>query len=205
MCLIVHKPAGRALPAALLESAAEYNPHGAGMIALGAGGRSAVRRSASMDLDEIRTWVDAHVAQECIFHFRYRTRGEIDLVNTHPLQVTDDIFLFHNGTLSLELHTPGRSDSWHLGRDYLAPVLEHRPELLSDGAFQRMVLAAIGTQNRIALVDVRRCVTVLFNRESGIEVDGIWLSNPRWFDPRTVGWRFTQSAPQASQTLRFIG
>lgn len=205
MCLIVHKPAGRTLPAALLESAAEYNPHGAGMVALGPGGHPEVRRSAVTDLDEIRHWLEVHAAQECILHFRYRTRGEIDLENTHPLQVTDDIVLFHNGTLSLEMRTPGRSDTWHLARDYLAPALEHRPDLLGDQAFQRMVLAAIGPLNRVALVDLRRGLSVIFNREAGVEVDGIWLSNPRWFNPRSLGWRFTPSAPQTSRTLRFIG
>jgi predicted glutamine amidotransferase len=97
MCLIVHKPAGRTLPAALLESAAEYNPHGAGMVALGHGGHPEVRRSAVSDVDEIRRWLEVHTAQECILHFRYRTRGEIGLENTHPLQVTEDIVLFHNG------------------------------------------------------------------------------------------------------------
>jgi predicted glutamine amidotransferase len=204
MCLIVHKPRDVAVPERLLASAAEYNPHGAGLLALDGQGGYAMERSAEADPATLRDWARAYRQRECVFHFRYRTRGEIDLENAHPLPVVDDVYLFHNGTLPLELHATGRSDSWHFARDYLAPLLGGRRALLGDATFRRMVEAAIGPQNRAVLVDARRAQVVVFNRERGVEVDGIWLSNPRWFDPRLLGWRLAPPPPDTRQ-LRFIG
>jgi hypothetical protein len=205
MCLIFHKPRGVAVPPGLLASAAAYNPHGVGLVALGEQGDYVLERAATTDLAALCGWADTYRHRECVFHFRYRTRGDIDLANAHPLPVVDDIFLFHNGTLPVELHAAGRSDSWHFARDYLRPLLAGRPALLEDATFQRMVHAAIGAQSRAVLVDGRRGRVVVFNRERGIDVDGIWLSNPRWFDPRQVGWRFAPPPPDDSRKLRFIG
>lgn len=188
MCLIVHKPAGRALPGALLRSAAVFNPHGAGFVALPAGRAAVVRRAAATHADQILGWAADHLDDECVFHFRYRTRGEVDLDNAHPLPVTKHIHLFHNGTLAVDSHTPERSDSWHLARDFLAPVLARRPALLSDPTFGRMLAAAIGRLNRLVLVDTQARRVLVVNREAGIERDGLWLSNTRWFDPRVLDW-----------------
>ncbi len=204
MCLIVHKPAGRALPSALLRSAAEFNPHGAGLVALPAGRAAVVRRAVETRVDELLSWAADHVDDECVLHLRYRTRGEIDLDNTHPLPVTSDIHLFHNGTLAVDRHTPARSDSWHLARDFLAPVLSQRPALLGDAVFNRMLQAAIGRQNRLVLVDTRARRVVIVNREAGLERDGLWLSNTRWFDPRVLGWASAHPVAQAPRAVSFL-
>lgn len=202
MCLIVHKPADSPLPEALLVSAVEFNPHGAGLIAWHPASGAIVRRSAESRIDELAEWVEETRGHECIFHFRYRTRGDIDLANTHPLQVTDDIFVVHNGTLTLDMHTPARSDTWHLCQDFLQPLLSRRPTLLDDPVFQRMLAAAIGPLNKLVLADIRRKIAVIINREAGTDVEGLRLSNMRWFDPNRLGWQQTQTAPDA--VLNFL-
>lgn len=204
MCLIVHKPAGRALPGALLRSAAAFNPHGAGLVALPAGRDAVIRRAASTATDEILGWAAAHADDECVFHFRYRTRGDVDLDNAHPLPVTPHIHLFHNGTLALDNHTPDRSDSWHLARDFLAPVLSRRPALLGDAMFHRMLAAAIGRLNRVVLVDTQARQVVVVNREAGLERDGLWLSNSRWFDPRALDWALAARPASPPRAVSFL-
>ncbi|MGE3774766.1 MAG: hypothetical protein AB7I32_17710 [Gammaproteobacteria bacterium] len=205
MCLIVHKPAGRALPAALLRSAAAFNPHGAGLVALPATREAVIRRAAVTRADEILGWAAEHVDDECVLHFRYRTRGGVDIDNTHPLPVTQHIHLFHNGTLAVDSHTPERSDSWHLARDFLAPVLTRRPALLGDATFGRMLAAAIGRLNRVVLVDTQARQVVVVNREAGLERDGLWLSNARWFDPRVLDWSpAARPATPAPRAVSFL-
>lgn len=205
MCLIIHKPAGAVLPGALLRSAAELNPHGAGLVALPGKGEAVVRRSVETRVDDILGWASEHVDDELVLHFRYRTRGQVDLDNTHPLPVTSDIHLFHNGTLAVDSHTPDRSDSWHLARDFLSPVLTQRPGLLANDTFARMLQAAIGRLNRLVLVDTRARKVVIVNREAGVERDGLWLSNTRWFDPRVLGWSAPSwSAAPAPRPVSFL-
>jgi len=38
---------------------------------------------------------------ECIIHYRMKTHGDIDMDNCHPSRVTDDIWMAHNGILSM--------------------------------------------------------------------------------------------------------
>lgn len=206
MCLIVHKPAGQTLPRELLHSAARYNPHGVGFIALPVDSRAAIYRRVDTDIDEVLGWAAAHADDECVFHFRYRTRGAVDLTNTHPLPVTPHIHVFHNGTLAVDSHTPERSDTWHLASDFLTPVLMQRPALIANEAFQRMLKAAIGRLNRLVLVDTAVRRVVIVNREAGIEHEGFWLSNSRWFDPRVLGRtpRLSGPRPRVTQQVRFF-
>lgn len=199
MCLIVHKPAQVTLPRALLESAAQFNPHGVGVVAFQPEGPALLRRRLASSTAELGAWAEELGAAECVFHFRYGTRGALDEDNVHPLQITDDIYLFHNGTLRLDLHTPARSDTWHLAQDFLAPVLSRRPELIEDPTFQHMLEAAAGPHNRLVLVDLRRRRTVLINREAGVQHAGLWLSNSRWFDPRVLG---QPAAPRDAGNVR---
>ena len=198
MCLIVHKPAQVVLPPALLESAARFNPHGVGLVAFHPDGPALLRRRLASSAPELSAWADELSGTECVFHFRYGTRGALDEDNVHPLQITEDVYLFHNGTLRLDLHTPARSDTWHLAQDFLAPVLSRRPALLEDPTFQRMLEAAAGPQNRLVLVDLRRRRTVIINREAGVQHEGLWLSNSRWFDPRVLGRRAAPREPGAA-------
>ncbi len=189
MCLIVHQPAGVEIPPALIESAARFNPHGAGMIALHPEREPVIRRALDTAPAAPLHWALDHRDYECVFHFRYRTRGRVDFANTHPLQVTEDLYLFHNGTLPGGAGSRQHSDSWHLAQDLLRPVLERKPAMLDDLVFQRMLHSAVGVRNRLVLVDVKRRRVINLHRDVGFEREGLWLSNSRWFDPRRVGWK----------------
>lgn len=203
MCLIIHKPAGCALPDELLQSAAAFNPHGFGIVSFGHGARARIRRRQRTDIHELERQYRAMRDDECVFHLRYGTHGATDLGNTHPLRVTSHIHLFHNGTLRVERADPRRSDTWYLIEDYLRPILRRRPGLLHEQSFSELLLAWAGPNNRFVFVDTRARRTVIVNREAGFELDGIWLSNLRWFDASRFAWHpATRSAPPP-RTLAF--
>ena len=196
MCLLIHKPKHAVLPEQLLESAAAFNPHGYGFIGFGADGSCVVRRSEHTDLYELRQLYEAFRDKECVIHLRYGTSGNIDFTNTHPLQITDTIYLAHNGTLNMQRHDHERSDTWHLVNDYLEPILRKRPELLHDGFFHELVLTWCGAQNRFVFVDTATRQVVIINREQGFELNGVWLSNTRWFDASRFAWHPARRDPQ---------
>ena len=187
MCLIIHKPANQSLPEGLLDSAARYNPHGFGVMTFN-DKRPVVRRSSRTNLRALHNICDDLGQKECVIHLRYATSGKHDLENAHPFRITRDIYVAHNGTLNLNRHTSGRSDTWHLIHDYLRPILSKNPELLHDRFFQHMISAWCGPNNRFVFLDNQHKKTVIVNRQQGFEVNGVWLSNTRWFESSHFDW-----------------
>ena len=96
--------------------------------------------------------------------------------------------MVHNGTIALEQRTQARSDTWHLIADYLQPILRRRPEMLYEKSFQELLRSWAGPHNRFVFLDGATQRTVTVNREAGIEVGGLWLSNSRWFDGSRFEW-----------------
>jgi len=188
VCLIIHKPAGATIEDALLASATGYNPHGMGIMARGANGELTVWRRSRTDLAGLRRTLSELTEAECVVHLRYRTRGDVDSGNTHPLRVTRNIWLAHNGTLRIDCHRAGRSDSWHLARDYLGPILRRRPAALHEIAFQKLVAAWLGPSNKAVFMDAAGAPTVIINRDRGATVGPLWISNTRWFDGSRFPW-----------------
>lgn len=188
MCLLIHKPAGVEVPDLLLTSAAEYNPHGFGIMVLHKDGQLELRRRTRTHINTLRKIYAQFRDQECVLHFRYGTSGDIDHMNTHPFKLTRHIYMAHSGTIELERHSQQRSDTWHFATDYLRPILKNRPEALYETGFHNLIKAWAGTSNRFVFMDARKGQTVIINREHGFDIDGLWLSNTRWFDASKFHW-----------------
>jgi hypothetical protein len=188
MCLLIHKPRDVALPARLLDSAVEFNPHGFGFMSFDEQGALVIRRRYRTSLEELHELYEEFHDRECVIHLRYGTSGVIDAENTHPIRITDDIYMAHNGTINLQRHTGDRSDTWHLVHDYLEPILSKRPELLHDRFFHELVTTWCGPHNKFVFMDAASQKTVVINREQGFEIEGLWLSNLRWFDISKFDW-----------------
>ena len=205
MCLIIHKPPQARVPEELLASAAEFNPHGFGLMTFGADGRITLRRRSRTRLPELKRLCREYETAECVIHLRYRTRGTIELENTEPMRITNEICMVHNGTVALEPHSPNRSDTWHLINDYLRPILRNRPETLYERSFENLIRTWAGAHNRFAFMDARRRKTVILNREAGVPWDDLWLSNARWFDPTQFDWhRLWQGPAESPRKLTFL-
>ncbi|HEX4895911.1 MAG TPA: class II glutamine amidotransferase [Solimonas sp.] len=182
MCLIIHKPADASIPEDLLAAAAAHNPDGWGLMGFAPDGRLLLERHATVDVavvaDTVRHWRDA----EFVLHLRRQTRGGSGLENVHPFKILDGLYLVHNGTLKLDVRVPGRSDTWHFVHDLLRPLAQRHPGLLSDHGFLRILELGLKPENKLALLDQRLRRIVVVNREHGVELDGLWLSNTRWID-----------------------
>jgi hypothetical protein len=204
MCLIIHKPRHAQVPVDLLRSAAEHNPDGFGLMAFGASSWVNVTRRRTTCFNALHRAYRSVGDQECVIHLRLRTRGGITAANTHPFRVTPDVYMVHNGTLDIECRVQGRSDSWHAAHDYLRPILRHNPDLLHSPDFQALLKTWIGPDNRLVFMDARRQRTVIVNREHGVEFQGLWLSNTRWFDAGRFGLPQQERVPVEPLPVSFV-
>jgi predicted glutamine amidotransferase len=186
MCLIIHQPEGATTPVELLHSAAEYNPDGFGFMGFDAAGKPRIERSGGADIELATRLAEEFAGRNCAFHFRRRTRGSSHAENLHPFKIAPGLYLMHNGTANVELRLAGRSDTWHLVHDYLAPFLGSRRRLIYDRAFRHILDAWLGPQNRIVFLDEAEGRIELLHRADGLDWNGLWLSNARWVDRRLL-------------------
>ena len=93
MCLIIHKPKGKRIPADIVQRAKLINPHGFGVTYLDTG---KTRKLFKYDL------VDKILAtpRPIVAHFRFATVGTIDTNNIHPFHIDKDTVIFSNGTVA---------------------------------------------------------------------------------------------------------
>lgn len=207
MCLIIHKPAGIAIHEDLLAAGAAHNAEGWGLMGFDDGGRVLLEKRQFVDLAELRAVEREHRGAEYVLHLRRQTRGGSGIDNVHPFKVIDGVWLMHNGTLKLDTRVPGKSDTWHFVTDVLRPLAQRHPGLLSDYAFVQILEHGLKPENKLALLDQRLRRIVLVNRQHGVEVDGLWISNTRWLDGRLYPLAQPlqpQERSYAADQLRFL-
>jgi len=198
VCLIVHKPAGIAIPAELLGAALELNRDGWGAMGFRRDGELLMERQVRADLAAVLAFEERHREDEYVLHLRRRTRGSSTLENVHPFRVVPGVYLMHNGTLPLEARQPGRSDTWQLVSEILRPLAQRHASLLSDPAFLQLLELGLKAENKLALLHEPTREIVLVNWQHGAELDGLWLSSTRWIDRG----RFPLAhAPQAQERV----
>ncbi|WP_428309514.1 class II glutamine amidotransferase [Hydrocarboniphaga sp.] len=196
MCVIIHKPAGTAIPHGLLTAAASLNRDGWGLMGFDRGGQFLLERHAHVDVAQLIAAEQNHRDAEIVVHLRQLTRGSTDLQNIHPLWVEGGTFLMHNGTLGcLETAQVSRSDSWHFAGEVLRPLLQRDAELLQQPAFLQLLEMALGQDNKAVLLQRSTRQIHILNRRFGAEVEGLWCSNTRWIDQRL----YTLSEPAQAQ------
>ena len=94
MCLIIHKPNPKSvIPQTYIDNAKRKNPDGFGIVYT-----DTFECFTTMDYAE----ADKLIAESRPFvaHYRYATKGTIDITNCHPFIIDDDHYLFSNGTVA---------------------------------------------------------------------------------------------------------
>ena len=139
--------------------------------------------------------------RECCAHWRMKTHGDIDLTNCHPYPVFGfaggveeahdmPLLMMHNGVLNTgNAKDMSKSDTWHYVRDFIAPIVANDIAILHTEAFQKMLAAHIGANNKFAFVDGTGRTTII-NRQSGVTYNNAWLSN-------TYAWDYYGLHPDA--------
>lgn len=204
MCLIIHAREGHRIPDALIESAAACNPHGYGIMVYDEARFVRVVRGARTEIGELCAAYAELAGRECVIHLRRRTRGAVDEDNTHPFRIMDHLYVAHNGTVEVEHRVARRSDTWHLVNDRLRPLLTASPDLIHDDTFQSALGGWMGIHNSAVFMDGARGKTVIINRDQGTDLDGLWLSNTRWFEAEQFGLcRATERPRRRGKRTRF--
>jgi predicted glutamine amidotransferase len=182
MCLIIHKPAGTAIPATLVEAAVHFNSDGWGAMGFAADGRMIITRWKKTQASDIRQFADTRIDDELVLHLRYRTRGAADAYNVQPFEIVPGWFLMHNGEVDVPRRLADRSDTWHLVTDVMRPLLQRYPNLALDRRFLHIFEQSLGPDNRVVLMSRQARRIDILNAAQGINYNGLWLSGTRWID-----------------------
>lgn len=184
MCVLIHKPAGVAVPDTLIRAAAIYNADGWGIMGRTADGTLVVERHIDVDAGRAIEFLASHRDSELAIHLRRKTHGAAIACNAHPFEIEHGVYLMHNGSFQLPIGDPAHSDTWHLVHEVLRPLARDYPGLLTDPAFARLLDSVVPADNRLVLFDAAKSVFHIVNRESGIDYTGLWISSVRWLDAR---------------------
>lgn len=186
MCIIINSQASnlrrvlRQYPA-LVESIYDSNSDGLGLMWSDGPGRPHAEKFLPKDVESARAFLDRTLPwdeREVTLHARYTTHGKTDLDNCHPYDL-DGGYLMHNGVLSCgNAADPSRSDTWHYCRDFLDGAAD---ALLLNPQGRHLVGDHIGRSNRFVYLSPSG-ETVIVNRSTGVEYEGLWFSNTYAWD-----------------------
>lgn len=184
MCLIIEKPKDLDLHDGLLVSAYENNPDGFGiMFPLGAG-KVHVHRTMPKSYEEIYPVYTQYKNKHCALHFRLATHGAKDKSQCHPYKIFSmkrgddfDMYLMHNGIITMPEIDKSKSDTWHFVEYFLQPILIQNPDIIYNETFVKAI-GKLLVGNRVLILDGRSGEFIkLADSGSHTADDGIWYSN----------------------------
>lgn len=195
MCILIHHPKDACFTSDQLQDFYSKNSDGFGAIVKKSTGTVEIIKSIGSLAEIEDLYYDQVAMHEAVIHFRMKTHGEIDIANCHPYEVVPGIWLAHNGILSTgNAADPKMSDTWHYIQNYLKPMLQAHPELMTNEGFIKLVGGHIGTNNKFGLMNEKGEVSII-NRASGYDFWDlankdltVWYSNTYAFSPYRHGF-----------------
>jgi len=173
MCLIIDKPANLELSASTLANASFNNPHGWGVMYCEGG---MVKVEKGLKLAGLLDLLPKLDATRAIIHFRQATHGKVNVENCHPFRVTDDIWLMHNGIVSVPEIANDMSDTYNFCTYVLGPILSANPDLFGTDHLEA-IIDSFDSSSKFALMRSDGMVQII-NRKAGHDSkDGVWYSN----------------------------
>ncbi len=123
-----------------------------------------------------------HAGKQMVMHFRIKTHGETNEVNTHPFKVTDSLAFAHNGVIQ-GFGSKDHSDTWHFNEEVIKPLQKNVKSFLHIQPIQELIANRIG-YSKLVFMNNKGEITII-NKEKGDESsDGVWFSNTGWREPR---------------------
>jgi hypothetical protein len=182
MCLLIHHTPETQFDIEHLRDFYSRNSDGFGAMVSKPDGVKIIKTVGN--LDEINELYNNEIKGfEAVIHFRMQTHGDIDLFNCHPYQVTDNLWMAHNGILSTgNKDDVTKSDTWHYIQNFLKPLLARDPHLIHEPSFQKLIESHIGYTNKFGFMDGDGKV-VIVNRQAGVQHFNAWLSNTYAWSP----------------------
>lgn len=187
MCILIHHKTDTQFDLAHLQDFYSHNSDGFGAMVKKPDGVKIIKTVGN--LDEINELYNNEIkGHEAVIHFRMKTHGDIDLFNCHPYQITEDLWMAHNGILSMgNAADVTKSDTWHYIQNYLRPLLMKDQSLIHEPAFQKLIESHIGSSNKFGFMDSNGKV-VIINQSAGVDYFGAWLSNTYAWTPSKWGY-----------------
>jgi len=177
MCIIAYKPKGKTIPKDNLKRCYQSNPDGAGYMF--AKDNQLIIRKPFFSFDSMLVAAESDGVLDgkypCAFHFRIKTHGEIDKLNTHPHRVDENIGMVHNGIMTgFIVPASFKSDTVHFNEQVLQQLPEgwmHNQELVDT------IKTKIGsTWNKIVILNADETV-IIINESGGTWSEDCWYSN----------------------------
>lgn len=175
MCIAIHKPADTTPDWDAYYNGYRYNNDSWGFAAVHDG--ALICRWGLGTFEEFRSEFEPYAQCQAIIHFRIATSGEIDLANSHPFFVDDDLAFIHNGVIDIQRElSEAMSDTWHFAEMVLKAGYERDPDFwLRPDVVYTNELAHHDSKFVFLHADGRFCI---WNRRKGYaEADGHWYSN----------------------------
>lgn len=199
MCIIAFNMKGLPYNTKRMATAFDNNPHGVGILRRNSDG-GLESKKAIMTSEEFLAELEGLVGVPHAIHLRWRTRGDIDIDNCHPFQVSAEVgnycWMMHNGTFDLNV-TGSESDT----KVFAGIIASKTAEFGSDFLFHKKVIRnleeAIKPNNKVLFASEGGRWAML-NKEQWVCINGIWYSNSYSFLP---GYRQTKTT---SKRVRLI-
>jgi hypothetical protein len=187
MCVIIHKPADKAIAKEDIITAATKNAHGFGYMYFDkASGRVKTKKHLFNKPEDLLEVFDKQKHLEVVYHLRIKTHGKTDDERCHPFQILSkkkhgiDLWMMHNGTIT-KIKTEGdESDTQAFCLKVLRPILALKPSLIYCPAFQYMISEYIGQGSKLCFLNGNGDV-IKINESAGGTHDGMWVSNTHSF------------------------
>lgn len=175
MCvIIVHQDGKWILQKKDYHTAFENNPDGYGVM-WAEDGKVMVRRG--MEWDGFKKVMMQITGKPHVTHFRWATHGDAQKKNCHPFQVTEDVWMMHNGIIDIPIWEENRSDSYHFAKYVVGPFLKAYPHLYGTAKFDEWVRTMAGRGNKFAFIRSDGKMQIVNERAGTWINEGIWTSN----------------------------
>lgn len=173
MCLLIYKPAGKAIPADYIQNGFAANPDGAGIAF--ADGSELHLLKPYWDANEVVAELQSLDRFPCLVHFRWGTHGAMDDSNVHPFALPNGWAMAHNGVI--QVPTQGdESDTRAYIREFVAPACEQNPHAPLNRRIKAMMHHDMGGYSKLAFLHSSGRAS-LVNASLGVWDGGIWYSN----------------------------
>lgn len=210
MCLLIKNPADTVFDFDDIADFYDKNPDGIG-VSWAENNTLCVRKALPKSAEDAWAFYNNHVkGKDCVWHWRMRTHGDVDLTQCHPYEVFGDdhprpLTMFHNGILATGNDKDRtKSDTWWFIEDYIRPILQAQPELVHNPAFVALLEEAIGSGNKFIFMD-NLGRTSIVNERAFVTYKGALLSNTYAWTSSKGGYGYKSRAPKGGYSSYYGG
>ena len=126
-----------------------------------------------------------HKGKKCVLHFRIKTHGDVNVENSHPFNISDNLAFVHNGIITGVVEKDKtKSDTWHFNESILKPMYRDNQGFIKRAYNQTLISDFIGS-SKLIFMNNKGHATII-NSDKGKWDDGVWYSNDSYKPRKAV-------------------